>query len=523
MWDNLTGLTYLMCAILITAHAWDRFNTPATNRSSTRQTLYWSSFVGYMVCALTLFAVLSMLLQISAWRTALLGHADDPALPAPLIATLALTTLLPSVPLLKRLDASLLGAFHEWGEIPAEVKRRAAAMTALNFSVTEQDVVALRETYGDGSYGDTLAEQLRSSGADGFERSRYRFTRVVKLYDRIAKLAGEENYAHFFEEAGAEYAALKQRVSDFLRQSTASLAIAARVQANETQAVYEELMQERRVVFAQACNETFDSLALFLARAVLRSEPTEDDIVQRLREIGFKAERIDLPSFPVDSLTVLALGVFAYLAGLGIFFAHVPGVPQQPGSWFTMAFKIALIRVVTVGTTVWLMQRYSFFRRSPGGSPRYFAYVVCGIVASVASLMIILPFHISEPDFLLAIKGDLSPIVLSGMLCVAIALCCDDWTSDADPPAALRLLEAVGCGSVMVLGTAFIYFSGLMPLPVTGWLLVSWFVLPSLLAFAIGGCVPHIYRTARRAALARRDAVVDRPVQHEAPAFAALV
>jgi hypothetical protein len=522
MLESPTSLAYLLCAVLIAAHAWERFNTPATNRSSTRQTLYWSSFAGYLICALTLFAALSTLLQISAWRAALLGGSDQPSLPAPLIATLALTTLLPSVPLLKRLDASLLATFHDWGEIPAEVKRRAAAMTTQRFSVTELDVATLREAYGDGSYGEALTEQLRACGADGIERSRLRFTRVLKLYDRVTKLAGEDAYARFFDESAAEFAELNRCVGDFLRRSAASLALATRLQATESLAVYEELMQERRQAFAQACNETFDRLALFLARAVLRSESTEHSIVARLRTIGFEAEPINLPAFPIHSLTALALGIFVYLAGLGIFFAHLPSVPQQTGGWFNMAFKIALVRMMTVGTTVWLMQRYEFFRRAPGEPPRYFAYLVCGVIAGAVSLIIILPYHVADGDFVLGVKADIAPVILSGMLCTVLALCCDDWQSDADPPVGLRLLEAAGCGSVMALGAAFVYFSGLLQLPVSGLLLASWFVLPTLLAAAVGGFVPHIYRMARRATSARREVVVDHAISDRPRVLAAV-
>ena len=101
---NLTSLAYLACGTLIVCYAWDRFNTPASNRSSTRQALYWWSCVGYMASALVLFAALSLLLRVGPWRSALLGSADNPSLPAPLIATLTMTTLLSAVPPLKKLD-----------------------------------------------------------------------------------------------------------------------------------------------------------------------------------------------------------------------------------------------------------------------------------------------------------------------------------------------------------------------------------------------------------------------------------
>jgi hypothetical protein len=297
-------LTYAACGLLIVVYASGRFNTPPSNRSSTRQTLYWWSCAGYVLSALALFAALSILLQAAVWRTALLGRSDEPSLPAPLIATLAMTTLLPSIPLLKRLDEWFLSTFLEWGEIPAEVKRRAAAMTPESFTVSREDVAALRQIYGDGSYGDSLSRYLRRRGADGPELSHCRLTRVVKLYDRVRKLAGEQGYGRFFAEAGKEFAELERRVTDFLHRAAASLAFDERLGEIENGPVFEELARERREAFAQSSHEIFVELALFLARAVLRSETSERGVVRRLREAGFTAaEPMNLPRFPINSLT----------------------------------------------------------------------------------------------------------------------------------------------------------------------------------------------------------------------------
>jgi hypothetical protein len=38
-----------------------------------------------------------------------------------------------------------------------------------------------------------------------------------------------------------------------------------------------------------------------------------------------------------------------------------------------------------------------------------------------------------------------------------------------------------------------------------GWMGIVWIVMPSTLALMIGGFVPHMYRSARRVAAARRD------------------
>jgi hypothetical protein len=194
---DVSSLAHLACGALIAVYAWDRFNTPASNRSSTRQTLYWWGCGGYVASALALFAALSFLLRLGPWRTMLLGPADSSSLPAPLLATLAMTTLLSSVPPLKQLDGWFLSVFLNWAAIPAEVKRRAATMTPQIFLVTEEDVTALRDAYGDGGYGDTLADHLCAHCNDGME-SQYRLTRVVKLYDQIRKLAGDPNYSRSF-------------------------------------------------------------------------------------------------------------------------------------------------------------------------------------------------------------------------------------------------------------------------------------------------------------------------------------
>ena len=115
MGANLFTVADAACAGLILIYAWDRFNTPLSNRSSTRQTLYWWSCTGYMLSALMLFVILSLLLRFGPWRAALLGSADNASLPAPLIATLAMTTLLSSVPVLKDVDGWMLSTFSELG------------------------------------------------------------------------------------------------------------------------------------------------------------------------------------------------------------------------------------------------------------------------------------------------------------------------------------------------------------------------------------------------------------------------
>jgi hypothetical protein len=66
--------------------------------------------------------------------------------------------------------------------------------------------------------------------------------------------------------------------------------------------------------FAQNCRQTFNALALLFARTVLRSEGSKGDLVRSLRGAGFSlAEPMNLPNFPIDSLTALTMELFLYL------------------------------------------------------------------------------------------------------------------------------------------------------------------------------------------------------------------
>jgi hypothetical protein len=338
---------------------------------------------------------------------------------------------------------------------------------------------------------------------------------VAKLYDQLKKLAGEPSYSRFFSEAANELAAIESKMDSFLRRSDSSLNLIQRLRTLNAEAV-DELLQERRELFAEGCRDMFREVALFIARAILRSEASEAGIVRRLRRIGFAAsEPMNLPSFPIDSLTVLAFAMFIYLFVMSVFFAHVPSAPNTAGG-LLMTCKITVARLISIGVTVWLMQNYSQLRRLPGRSLHYFGYLVCGVIASGASALVCLVFRLGDADPLNGLGPDLPVILLSGFICFAVALCCDDWVEDATPPRWLRYVEAAGCAAVMAGGAALVYAADLLPFELSPLMLAAWIALPGIMALMIGGWVPHIYRSARRAAKSERGDVGELPSNHPA-------
>jgi hypothetical protein len=127
-------------------------------------------------------------------------------------------------------------------------------------------------------------------------------------------------------------------------------------------------------------------------------------------------------------------------------------------------------------------------------------------------------FHLGDADPLAGLGAEAPVILLSGILCCAVALCCDNWAEDTIPPIWLRYVEAAGCASVMAFGTALVYAADLLPFELLSpWMVAAWIALPSVMALMIGGWVPHIYRSARRAAKSEREEMGELPPDRPRP------
>jgi hypothetical protein len=100
--------------------------------------------------------------------------SSEASLPVPLIATLAMTTLLPSLPILKRVDSwllsnSQLGRYLSRGTV-------ADGEDGPRGLYCDQNGCRGASRILRGRYGDTFTEHLREEATGGLKRSEYRFT-----------------------------------------------------------------------------------------------------------------------------------------------------------------------------------------------------------------------------------------------------------------------------------------------------------------------------------------------------------
>jgi hypothetical protein len=190
----------------------------------------------------------------------------------------------------------------------------------------------------------------------------------------------------------------------------------------------------------------------------------------------------------------LVLVLLLYVALGGLLLAYLPGLARRYTDGLAPATKLAHLQLVTVGVTVWLLVTHAIASRAADSPPRFFFYVVSGIIAVTTGALISLGFHSPDGDQLMGAGRDLRAILFSVPLCVSAAFFRDHRSKQAMVPAWLQRAETSGCTAVMILGLVLLYLGELFPFPTDalhGWRLAAMLAVPSALAVVIVGCVPH--------------------------------
>ncbi len=514
---------YLICFVSVGIYAQRRLNTPQTNRSSTRMGLYRQAVLGYVACTMILFIVLSSALQYAAMNRLLLllNLGDIPelqsvaALPAPLIATVLLTVWLPNVYLVRDVDGWLLDAFKARANIPREVRDRAERLIPHSLQVTAADLPEIRLLIQDEGLPEELSGHLRGVRGNGLELSRYRLTRVLKLFDVVRGLDRDAECQRFFADYQNEWKNARVEFRSFCEQAAATLEKGRKLQEKVSPTEYESLVAEKRENFAESAARMFGQLALLAAGAVLCKEATEHGIGERLRAIGFAIDDApEQPEFPMRSLAGLALLLLFYLVATDILLHKLNLVPEHPDlrSPVPASARPLLIvtnYAVTVGFTVWLIGRYPRLQRAAGGGLRWDVYGLCWLIGAGIVTLIWVGLFLLRYGAIPAEQMDWNRLfaiaILVGSLSGAVACCVDIGGGRWPESVLLQLAEGAGCAAFTALVTALLLMKISLPFSAdmaNSGLTTAIFVLfPASVAFIVGSLVPHICRSER--ALAR--------------------
>ena len=272
-------------ATFVGINAFRRYNTPPTNRESTTFQNFALYFVFYLVTILLLYTLLVALFDSSPALLEVVYRfmTGNPAaqlpeelskLSAPMISALFLTTLLPSLPLLSRIDQALLNTFWDRGHIPTHIQEMAASMrrAPFNFSPEQTKKLHLRC-----KALEIDPDELLLDTGDSLD---FRWARVNVVINSMEEWNSSEfgRLRRFMQKHTKDFARLNDMRELVNQEYIEFRADRAKGAASKKVAVYLE----------RSIRELFRNATLFIAKAACVAEIAESGRASLIAQLGFE-------------------------------------------------------------------------------------------------------------------------------------------------------------------------------------------------------------------------------------------
>jgi hypothetical protein len=505
-----TDASHFIAAVLVGLYAVGRFNTPRTVRSQTSRFQYLASSIVYTMSCEGIFFFLTWLIEQQ--QTGILvflrmgaTQPSDPqvsGLEAPLLAALMLTTLLPSFPVLRDLDAKMLATFHRMGAIPFNAVRWGQQLEFTPFVVTQQSLeIAQGYVYGTATLPNALVAQL-TADADA-DKIRHAFTRVIVLYGALRRLNG---WARFQDAYPDDATLFDKKMGSCLAHCVGYFALSGQLSQQNLQPAIDAADDITKVMA-----ESDFEVRLMLARVLLYSCPNEAAMAQKLREIGFAMQQPRRIVLPLNLLAFDVLGVIVLFLLATWMSSILSNGGIQIGQAFSIALLIAVNHSIAAVFAVVPKQLWSFANRQSSKERPGLAYLISGLCTLTIGLAVSYCFYIARTNFA-ADPSQIAPfaeqskwLLLATVLSIALAFSCDDFLQRSPEPGWLRFVEGAAVAVLMA-------FVGLI---VATWMgpglttiskhdqeirMIMRIALSASIGALFGATIPHWYRNSARQA-----------------------
>jgi hypothetical protein len=386
-WDFVVTL---ICAAVVAVHAWDRYNTPKSNRVSTTRSAFLFTGAGYISASLILFLLLSKVaLQPGVLTPGVLAALEIEGIQeilknycAPsVLAVVILTVLLPHTPILSSADDWLLKRFQAWGSIPQGVRDLAGKLAPQALHLGPDNVAELQEWIA--TEAEIPNEFKKFVSAEPAETSRGSLTRVLRLYIELQKLGTAPAYQFAFRSRQDTWLAIKDDFRVFLAQSQAFFVLFEQLTPLEGTAG-EAALAKAKKYYRDICRKTHRDMTEFLAQLLLMVEGSDQRIVNRLQPIGFLPSAHVGPDMQVGPfLFIGAMMIFGMLGVVSVVSPHNTSLPPAVN-----AILIGMTRTIGILAAVLPKLRWGQFRPDGRGDLPYLAWLGWAAVAGIASFII---------------------------------------------------------------------------------------------------------------------------------------
>jgi hypothetical protein len=520
------NLDYLIGGVFVIMYAASRFNTPATNRSTTTWVRYHVAATMYLGIGLLLFALLA---AYQPFQTAVrhmlpvLGLEHDASevvtrLSPPLLAALFLTVLLPKVPYLSDVDAWIRQRLQHMAAIPFEARRVSAELRRAAFTVPDSVRSRVSE--------ELLADDFRKEDLL-FEESaaaQHLWTKIVVLMRHLDGLEADHRFAAFMVGYTAELASIRDTYAMLVPKARKCFRLTRELPPDQDteRSRVPDAVREYRDEFAEQARELLRTIYDFLGRGVLQSRHSYHARCELLRSLGFDVQ-ISKPPMTLNQHVILFVVLHAVLI-LGFTVGELVAYETRSGftDVFMRALRIAVLYNVAIVCAVYRPQHLALARRDDRGFRPVAWYLLIGALAVV----IVLPLNVTikalwNPGLIKALVGfegmsrataltvlkdvgtDVAQkfpwLFMTFLTAAGTAYLVDDRPGPRLTAARLRWVEGGALATVAALGAVVVWYwlaqTGGLPTHMQ----FEWHVARAwLLGFAIGFLIPTWSRESRQ-------------------------
>lgn len=469
--------SYLVATVLVCVYAANRFNTPRAVRSQTSRVQYYSSLAVYVLSCEALMLCFTWLLQQEPAVVSTLLGEDNATIPqdlaglqTPLVSALILTALLPTFPVLHKVDAWMLRAFHKLGAIPLNAVRWSQRMGQASFKISELILTDTQRYIRDTPIlPNALVAQLTRDEVSN--ATAYAFSRVMVVYVAQSKLAGRPDFEDDFKD---DIQSFEKAMSAFFADAVGYFAIAAQLAPLDMRPAPD--IDDR---FRKRIAEADSDIRLMLARTLLYSGKTEASMVGELQAMGFEIDKPRIVVIPVNLLCADLVGVIAIFLIATLFSSK----DMPLGKALTIGLMVAINHCIAAALALLPKQKWGFADIRCANERPYLAYLLSALATFAICLPVMYAFYVYRQVALLD-SGPFLPfaaqckwLILSMVLSAALAFECDDFLRQRVEPSWLRPLESALLALLMAAAGGF----------------VRQLLLPDQMALHPGGAIPNLW------------------------------
>ena len=498
-------LDLFLGAVFVLFYAGNRFNTPATNRSSTTAVRYFLGLFCYCVVGLVAYVSLVNFPHLLAF----LLQGNEPAegeswakqLSSPLLVALLLTVLLPKLPMLFELDNWVRKQLQDMAAIPFEVRRLSAELRKGKLQIGGELQTKVRNKL------EKHGINPKNICFESDDSAACLWTRIAVLLERLEDWESDRRMSGYLSSAPGELEQLRERYEAlvpkakmyFRLQEEGSEGFTTRT--HEAMARYQEDFSEQLV---QLHSRVLD----LISRGLLQAELTDSARLNRLRMMGFDVEwKREAFTFN-QAMLVFGIVFVVMLACMVAFSGATSGASF--GMMLIRLVMVTVIYCIAVACAVLPKERWGFAQHRPGEIRPVGFYVVSGLLAVAISQFLSLMFNCvimrgmeaGTQRFLLTYPWFLSTFATTIMLGILI----DNTQSPRLSRTQQRVLEAFAQGLVLA-GVAYVTHLWLLERAAHAGPLVTNYRVPELarimmtagiIGFVLGFCIPTWFREAPR-------------------------